>query len=529
MTFADGGIVASTSHRAAAAGLRILQSGGNAFDAAIAVAGVEWLTLPGSCGLGGDVFAVLYDALEDRIAAVNGSGLVGSRVDREYYTAQGLTKMPLTGWHAAAVPGAPHAYAIIADTFGTLPLGDLLGQSLAYAENGITVSHTIHEAISGARSKLAAGQNTDAYFSDGHPPRLGDRWKMPTLARTIRSFIDGGSDAFYKGDIAKEIVRASESENGPFGLEEFASHTTDIYDPITVNYRGVDVYETAPPSQGLIVLEWLNLLESFDLAAMGFGSADALHTLVETKKLAFADRNKYTGDPRHIDVPIDELLSKSFAAKRIATIDPDKSNDTPLAGNLSNGDTSYFCVVDGMGNAISFIHSLSAVFGSGVVAGNTGVILNNRSGRGFTLEEGHPNVIAHGKKTMHTLNCYLLAQDGKLMGVGGTPGGDRQPQWNVQTITNLIDFRMTPQEAVEAPSWVSWPSTDPAEIDNPLEFRLEDRFPSSALTNLASRGHRISSLGDWDAGSRIQLITRDATGTLRGASDPRSSGIALGY
>jgi gamma-glutamyltranspeptidase/glutathione hydrolase len=438
--------------------------------------------------------------------------------------------MPLTGWHAAAVPGAPHAYATIADEFGTRPIGELLAQALEYAESGIIVSETIHEAISGASGKLGRFEDsTAAYLTAGSAPAPGDLWKMPDLARTIRAIIEGGSDAFYKGDIAKEIIRASEAADGPFGLDEFAEHTTDVYEPLSVNYRGVDVYETAPPSQGLIVLEWLNLLEGFDLGQMGFGSADALHTLVETKKLAFADRLKYVGDPRFVDVPIDVLLSKSFAERRRASVDPSTSNDAPIAGNLSGSDTSSFCVADGQGNAISFIHSLSAGFGSGVVAGKTGVILNNRSGRGFTLEEGHPNVIAPGKRTMHTLNCYLLARDGKLMGVGGTPGGDRQPQWNVQTITNLIDFGMDPQEAVEAPGWVSWPGTDPAAIDTPLEFRLEDRFSPDVRNELASRGHRLASLGEWSAGSRIQLILRDTHGVLRGATDPRGGGIAIGY
>jgi gamma-glutamyltranspeptidase / glutathione hydrolase len=529
ISYANGGMVASASRRAAQAGLEILRSGGNAFDAAIAVAGVEWSTLPGMCGLGGDVFAVLYDACEDRVVGINGSGVVGSRVDRAYYTDQGLDKMPLAGWHAAAVPGAAHAYATIADTFGTRSLSDLLTRSLDYAENGIVVSQEMSDSISSATSKLSDFEDSAKdYLPGGHPPRPGDVWKRPRLARTIRTYTQGGPDAFYKGPIAEEIVRASIAADGPFGLEEFAAHSTDIYVPPSVNYRGVDVYETAPPSQGLIVLQWLNLLEGFDLSGMGFGSADALHTLVETKKLAFADRLAYLADPQFVDVPMEQLLSKSFADQRRNTIDPNRSNDDPIAGDLSDGNTSSFCVVDGQGNAISFIHSLSAGFGSGVVAGDTGVILNNRSGRGFSLVEGHPNVLEPGKKTMHTLNCYLLARDGKLMGVGGTPGGDRQPQWNVQTITNLIDFGMSPQDAVDAPSWVSWPGTDPAEIDTPLELRLEDTFPSDIREALAARGHRIASLGN-NAGSRIQLITRDSNGILRGATDPRYTGIALGY
>lgn len=529
-SYADGGMVASASHRAAGAGLRVLRSGGNAFDAAIAVAGVEWFTLSGSCGLGGDVFAVLYDAKADRFAAVNGSGVVGSRVDRDYYLSRGHERMPLAGWHAAAVPGAPHAYATIAETFGTRPLGELLAPALACAEKGFVVSDRVHDGIAGAASKLSdCPASADAYLPGGSAPAPGTRLRLPRLAETIRALSSGGADAFYRGDVATEIVRASEAADGPFGLDEFAEHTTDVYEPLSVNYRGVDVLQTAPPSQGIIVLEWLNLLEGFDLSAMGFGSGDALHTLVETKKLAFADRLAYVGDPRHLDVPIDTLLSKPYADARRKVVDPARAADVPAAGDLSGGDTSYFCVVDGYGNAISFIHSLSAGFGCGVVAGSTGVLLNNRSGRGFTLEPDHPNVIAPGKKTMHTLNCYLLARDGRPIGVGGTPGGDRQPQWNVQTITNLVDFGMDPQAAVDAPNWVSWPGTDPADVNNPLELRLEDRFEVAARDELTARGHRLESLGEWGSGSRIQLILRDEDGILRGASDSRSSGIALGY
>ena len=528
VSYGSGGMVASASRRAATAGIEILQAGGNAFDAAIAVAGVEWSTLPGMCGLGGDVFAVLYDAREDRVAAVNGSGVVGSRVDRAYYTDQGLTTMPLDGWHAAAVPGAAHAYATILDTFGTLPMGQLLSRALSCAEEGVVVSEEMSASIGSAEEKLSKFEESRQDYLSTGVPSPGTVWRRPRLASTIRSYIEGGVDAFYRGPIAKEMVLASEAADGPFGLDEFASHTTDIYEPLHTNYRGIDVYQTAPPSQGLIVLEWLNLLEPFDLRTSGFGSRDAVHTLVETKKLAFADRLAYVGDPRQVDVPIDVLLSKPYALRRSSAIDMDHANHDPVAGDLSDGDTSYFCVVDGNGNAISFIHSLSAGFGSGVVAGETGVILNNRSGRGFTLEEGHPNALAPGKKTMHTLNCYLLAEDGRLYGVGGTPGGDRQPQWNVQTITNLIDFEMPPQQAVSAPSWISWPGTDPATIDTPLELRLEDGFSTELRDALASRGHRTASLGS-NAGSRLQLITRDSNGILRGATDPRCTGIALGY
>lgn len=526
------GMIASASPRAVAAGLEILQRGGNAFDAAMAVASVEWVTLPASCGLGGDVFAVFYSAKEDRIGAINGSGMSAMRATRDYYVSQGLKKMPLEGWQAPAVPGAPQAYETMVREFGTMGLDALLKQAQIYAEKGIVVSDKMSRTIAGGAKKLGKFTESAAmYFPHGKVPQAGDTWILPDLARTIRTLAEQGSDPFYKGHIAAEIVRASGEGGGIFGLEEFAAHATDLYTPLHTQYRGTDVYTTAPPSQGLIVSEWLNLISGYDLRSMGAGSADVIHLLVEAKKLAFADRLRYCGDPRVIDNPLDVLLSMDYAEERRKAIDMALVNETPVSGMLpeQGGDTSYFAVADGMGNAVSFIHSLSAGFGSGVVAGNTGIILNNRAGRGFTLEDGHPNVIDGGKKTMHTLNCYMLMRDGKPWLVGGTPGGDKQPQWNVQTITNLVDFDLTVQEAAEAPRWVSWPGTDPAAIETPFELQMEDRFGADVVAELERRGHRIHSMGDWGGGSAVQLIMRDEHGTLRGGSDPRAGGMAVGF
>ncbi|HEY3107651.1 MAG TPA: gamma-glutamyltransferase family protein [Chloroflexota bacterium] len=528
----SAGMVASASPTAAAHGLAVLQRGGNAFDAALAVAGVEWLTLPGACGLGGDVFAVLYDASRDQVRAVNGSGEAARRASRDYYVSQGLETMPLSGWHAASVPGAAHAYLTIHREYASRPLGELWGPALRYARDGIAASPKISRSIAGAAEKLAGFPTSAAvYLPNGQPPRPGQAWRNPDLADTIEAVVAGGADAFYRGEIAAEIVRAAAAEGGLFGRAEFAEQATELYEPLRVRYRGLDVYATRPPSQGLIVLEMLGLLEGFDLRAMGFGSAAALHHLVEAKKLAFGDRLRYCGDPRHVDqAPVARLLSETYAARRRREIDPERASDRQVGAppERLGGDTSYFCVMDGQGNAVSFIHSLSAGFGCGVVAGRTGVILNNRAGRGFTLEEGHPNVYAGGKKTMHTLNCYLVARDGRPWLVGGTPGGDQQPPWNVQAITNLVDFGMDVQQAVEAPRWYSFPSTDPEHAGKPLVVRLEGRFEGEAFSGLEARGHRVERLGPWAAGGALQLIRRDGDALL-GGSDPRAGGVALGF
>ena len=530
--YASRGMVASSSTLAASAGINVLQRGGNAFDAAIAVAGVEWIDLPAQCGLGGDVFTVFYDAKSDRVVAINGSGESARAASRAYYVDQGLSEMPLDGWHAAAVPGAPGAYAALNKAFGTMPLSELLAPAASYAEDGIIVSNGTHRFIKGAASTLAKyPYSAKRYLPNGRPPNPSERWVLPELAGSIRTYAEQGPNVFYRGEMATEIVRASGEGGGIFSPEEFAEQTADVYDPLHTTYRDVNVYTTAPPSQGVIVLEWLNLLEGYDLQSPGFGSADALHLMVETKKLAFADRLAYCGDPRFIDNPLDELLSKTYAETRRASIDPEKANNEPLPGALPErgGNTSYFAVADADGNVVSFIHSLSAAFGCCVAAGETGVMLNNRAGRGFTLEEGHPNVMEGGKRTMHTLNCYLLCRDGRPYAAVGTPGGDRQAQWDAQVISNLVDHGMDVQQAVEAPRWVSWPGTDPALIDNPMQFHYEDRFDPGVIAELERRGHQVKSMSEWGGGGALQVIARGGDGTLQGGCDPRSKGVALGW
>jgi gamma-glutamyltranspeptidase/glutathione hydrolase len=287
-----------------------------------------------------------------------------------------------------------------------------------------------------------------------------------------------------------------------------------------------------PPSQGAIVLMELNLLCGFDMTALGFGTANSIHVMVEAKKLAFADRLKYLGDPAFIDNPLDALLSSEYADERRKALDLEKATETVPAGALPerDGDTTSLVVVDGEGNACSFIHSLSAGFGCGVVMGETGILLNNRAGRGFTLEEGHPNQLAPGKKTMHTLNTYMLFRDGLPWMVGNTPGGDNQPQWNMQVIVNLLDYGMNIQQAIEAPRWSSFPGTDPAAIEAPFELRVEERVPENVRKALAAMGHRIVVMPPWGGGGAAQGIVIDRErGILIGGSDPRAEGIALGY
>lgn len=533
VVMAREGMVATAHPLATAAGLDVLRRGGNAMDAAIAAALVTGVTLPAMCGLGGDAFMIYYDGRTGEVTAINGSGIAPQAASREYFVERGYEKMPFTGLLSVAVPGAVHAYFTAMERFGTMEPADLFAPAIRYAEEGFPLTTEGNQTIAAyAEGMSRFPTSAEIYLPGGAPPKPGHLLRNPNLARSMRLIVEGGPEVFYQGEIAEEIARFMAENGGLMTVEDLAGHESVVYQPLQTEYRGYTVYQTSLPSQGIIMLEELNILSNADLAAMGAGSADTIHLMVETKKLAFADRLAYCGDPKFIQVPLETLLSPEFARERFKAIDMSRAMERCDAGIIPEqmGDTTYLCVVDRDGNAVSLIHSLSAAFGSQVVAGNTGILLNNRAGRGFTLEEGHPNVIAPGKRTMHTLNCYLVTQGGKLRWVGGTPGGDGQPQWNMQVITNLIDFGMNVQEAIEAPRWLSFPGTDPANLPNDFVLRIEGRAGAEVIEDLRRRGHRVEVLGDWAAGGAAQVIEVDPeTGTLFGGSDPRTEGLALGY
>jgi gamma-glutamyltranspeptidase/glutathione hydrolase len=524
------GLVACAHPMATVAGLEVLARGGNAFDAAIAVAAAEGVLLPMMCGLGGDAFVLAYDAARRELLGVNGSGVAARGATREYYAGRGLAKMPLEGVHSVAVPGALSVYETLWKRCGTRPWAELWAPAIRMAEDGVPVNAFVRRWIGERADALRRFPHSAALFlPGGRVPAVGERWAAPSLARSLRAVADGGADAIYRGDLARRLLDFLRREGALFEPDDFAGQQAAVYTPPATDYRGVTVYETAPPSQGFVLLAQLNILEGFDLAALDPASAERIHLLVEAKKLAFADRNRHAGDPAFVRWPLDELIGKAHAARRRAEIDPRRAGvpGGALVGEHA-GDTSYFAVADGAGNAVSFIHSLSAAFGSAVVAGDTGITLNNRAGRGFSLEPGHPNVIAPGKRTMHTLNCFLACRDGRPWLLGGTPGGDQQTQWSVQALTNVLDHGMSLQEAVEAPRWYSFPGTDPATIEQPMVLRMEDRIPEATRRELVARGHAVEALGPWSGGGAVQLVQLDATGLLRGATDPRTGGLAAG-
>ena len=531
--FARQGMIAAAHPLIVNAGLDVLRGGGNAVDAAVAAALTASVVMPEMCGLGGDLFAIVHSPGSQPVAVL-GSGIAprSATIEQMRAAGGGTGKMPLTGPLSIGVPGMVHAYGALLERFGSRPLAALAAHAIEQAEVGFPLTMFGAGAIALHAQMLAKVPATAAVLlPNGQPPRPGEVLRQGDLARTLKLITAEGPQSFYRGPLAHRIAQSVQSLGGALSADDLASHETVLEPPIAATYRGYTVFQTGLPSQGLILLEALNIAENAASETLAAGDADAVHLLAEAARLAYADRIAHAADPACHETPMDVLLSKAWAKTRFAGINPARAVDEAAPGTLTDGDTTYLCVVDRGGMMVSLIQSVSSAFGSGVIAEGTGVLLNNRVGRGFSLEGGHPNVFAPGKKTMHTLNCWLVADAGGVpILVGGTPGGDGQPQWNLQMLSALIDGGLDVQAAVEAPRWSLWPGTDPADRPNPYELRVETRLGEAALTDLASRGHPVKPTGVWGGNGAAQIIARDPeTGVLVGGSDPRVEGLALGF
>ena len=524
-----GGMVASAHPLVSSAGLRQLAAGGNAVDAAISAALVASVVMPDMCGLGGDLFAIVHDPRRPKPVAYLGSGISPRKLTYEMAAkaGPGNNLMPEQGPLSIGVPGMVRGYRDLLREHASKTFADLVQPALNYAEAGHPVARGLAEHFGPAAELLARTPATKAVFmADGAVPTTGQLLVQSDLARTFRRLIGAGLDDFYEGELARRIAQGIQDVGGVLTVDDLAEHQTEITEPISVEYRGYRINQTGLPSQGLIHLEALAIADQV-LDREAFWTDAWLHQQVEAMKLAFADRLGYAQDPVTGETPVERLLSADWARCRAAEIGERASTTVP-AGQFKDGDTTYLCTSDASGMMVSLIQSVSNAFGSGVIAGDTGVEMNNRVGRGFTLDPAHPNVYAPGKRTMHTLNCFSIEQlDGTPIVVGGSPGGDGQPQWNLAMVTALIDGDLDVQQTAEMPRWAVWPGTDPVAVGNPYELRLEADFGPELHEQLAARGHVIKPVHGWNGAA--QIIARDPkTGVTVGGSDPRVEGQAIG-
>lgn len=509
-------MVATSQPLASAAALRVLQEGGNAVDASIAAAAVLNVVESPMTGIGGDMFALLYMQEDAQATAINGSGWAGSLASIDYFNSRDMDRIP-ENILSVSVPGAVAGWFKLHERYGRLPMSRLLEPAIGYAEDGFAVSEIIARQWQLAEEKLRGNRAAaNSYLAEGRAPLHGEVFRCPDLAQTFRLLGAEGRDAFYRGDIARAIVGTSETFGGFLTLADFEDFDAQWVEPLSTNYRGYDVYELPPNSQGIVALEMLNILEGFDLQAMGHNTAEYLHTLIETKKIAFEDRQRWIADPDQADVPTQQLISKAYGWEQRKRIDPDRVQPE-LEDPEGQCDTVYLTVVDSNRNAVSFINSLFHGFGSGIVVDGTGIVLHNR-GESFSLSPTHNNRLAPRKRPFHTLMPAMILRDGRPFFSFGVMGGDMQAQGHVQVVANLIDFGMDVQHAGEAPRF----------SHSSHALAMESAIGEPVRAGLARMGHTIVDAVGVFGGYQGILIHPD-TGVLMGGSDPRKDGLALGW
>lgn len=520
------GAVAANHPLAAQAGLMALRAGGNAVDAAVAVAASLAVVEPMMSGLGGDAFYHVFDAKSGRASVFNGTGPAPLAATPERYAAG----IPRTGPLSVSVPGMVAGLGMMHRAHGRLPWRDLFAEAIRQAREGFGASpHYRHFAGDFAAVLRADRRSAERFLNDGAAPPVGSWIVQSDLARTLEEIAAEGPECFYRGPLARRFAAACAASGALVAEADLDRFEAEEQAPIRIDYRGYTVLEAPPNSTGFVLLQELKITENFDLAAMGLGSADLVHVLVEAKKLAFADRERWGAEPRTIEPPFDELLSAEYCTRLAAGID--RRRAAPLRGIAdAAGDTTYFCTADADGNAVSGIQSLNSGWGSGVTAGDTGILLNNRMAY-WHLDPGHPNRLRPGRRVRHTMNPPLVLKDGKLWAVFGTPGADNQVQVNLQVLTAMIDFGLDPQQAAELPRWTSNASGQYANYphDGPDVLTMERRFAETVRRDLAARGHPVDTVGDLDGPCSVEIIRRDGDGTLYAGSDPRRDGWALAW
>ena len=551
------GMICAGHPLAAQAGMVVLQQGGNAVDAAIATAAALNVVEPNMSGVGGDGYIMIYNKAQNRVDICNATGAAPYATDLAWYQANGI---PQKGIMSFSVPGLVDGWMAAHEKYGTQKLSDLFSSAIDLADNGFPVTHVLSRVIAGDKLLCEFPTSQAIFAPDGKPLQPGQMLYQKDLAKTFQAIIDGGRAAFYEGPVAKAMVDFCQEQGGLLSMKDMADCHSRWQEPISTSYKGHSVYEAPPNSSGHVLLQELNMVEQLGLESLGCNTAESIHMMVEAKKLAFIDREAYMADPDHTDIPTQGLISKEYAKERAKLIDPSKASDPThgdpwvfqngngSAGRVTSGaaqeeDTTCFVIVDRWGNAVCQLQSIQSSMGSSIVAGGTGILLNNRMTY-WHLEDDHVDCLQPGKRVRHTMNPVMVfkgdgpASDGKaggngdLMLVCGTPGADTQVQTNMQVITHLIDFGMTVAEAVEAPRWRNSHSPTESNVPHVCDnlLHMESRFPTDVRQALESKGHQLNMIADWGAqGSEMMIQVDPETGAFHGAADPRRDGYAIGW
>jgi gamma-glutamyltranspeptidase/glutathione hydrolase len=515
-------MIATSQSLASSAGLKVLQSGGNAIDAAVTAAAVLAVIEPSMTGIGGDLLAIVYDGATNTVIGLDSTGRSAHNATPEEFARRGLQQMPAEGPLSVDVPGVVEGWNRLLTRFGTISLSQALTPSIELARDGFPVAELMAADWAKCTARLALDPAAaETFLPEGRPPVHGEIFANPRLARTLELVANEGPLAFYEGAIARAIVADIQSRDGLLELRDFAEHRADWVEPIRTNYRSYELLEMPPSTQGFVALEMLNIMEGFDIAGMGHNSADYLHLIAEAKKIAFADRGAHLADRDAMEADtLKMLISKDYATMRRKEIDMKRAAPSCAAGDLAHrdlGDTVYLTAADAHGNVVSFIQSLFGSFGAGFVAGVTGVTLQNR-GAGFTLQPGHPNQVGPHKRPLHTLVPAMLLKSGKPWTAFGVMGGDNQAQAHAQVVANFVDFGMHVQEAGDAPRARHMGA----------EFALESGIGDAVRETLAARGHAICD-GRGQVGGYQAIRIDPRTGVLLGGSDLRKDGLAIGF
>lgn len=529
---AQNGMAATSQPLATQAALDILKKGGTAMDAAIAANAMLGLVEPHACGIGGDVFAIVWDAKSKKLYGFNGSGRAPESLTMEVYKEKGLKYVPFLGPLPITVPGTVDGWFAMHEKFGKLSMQEILQPAIDYGNNGFPVSEVIAWQMNDDWPRMQDIPGfRQTYMPNGKStPQKGDVFKNPDLARTYDMIAKQGRDVFYKGEIARTMDAFMKRHEGYLSYEDLAKHEGEWIEPVSTNYRGYDVWELPPNGQGIAALQMLNILEGYDLAAMGFGSAEYLHVLTEAKKLAYEDRAKFYADPAFNEIPVDYLISKEYAEERRKLIDMNQAADEYPAGDIEKGNTTYLTVADKDGNMVSFIQSIYDEFGSGMVPDGLGFVMQNR-GQMFNVQDpDHFNSLAKGKRPFHTIIPAFVTKDGEPFMSFGLMGGAVQPQGHTQILVNVIDFGMNLQEAGDAPRMRHTGSSQPtgSMMTNGGSLNLESGFSYEVIRALEMKGHRVQfSVGAYGG---YQAIGFDPVNKVYyGATESRKDGQAAGY